>query len=67
VNVSVRILLKKAHGSRLVASKFDKEKRQSISKNSSKLINNVNKITKYYHQHENLYYLNHDALVEVSM
>lgn len=57
-----RILLKNAHGSRLVASKFDKERRQSIFKNSSKLVTNVNQIAKYCNQHENLDHLNHDAL-----
>jgi hypothetical protein len=55
LNMSVPILLKKAHGSRLVAPKFDKETRQSIAKDLSKLGANVNQIAKYcnQHQHEN--------------
>src|SRR5699024_11418925 len=46
---------KKAHGSRLVAPKFDKETRQSIAKELSKLGANVNQIAKYCNQHQ------HDA------
>ena len=46
---------KKAQGSRLVSPKLDKETRQSIAKDLSKLGANVNQIAKYcnQHQHEN--------------
>ena len=56
LNMSVPNFVKnKAHGSRLVAPKFDKETRQSIAKDLSKLGANVNQIAKYcnQHQHEN--------------
>lgn len=43
---------KKAHGSRLVAPKFDKETQQSIAKDLSKLGANVNQIAKYCNQHQ---------------
>lgn len=43
---------KKAQGSRLVAPKFDKETRQSIAKDLSKLGANANQIAKYCNQHE---------------
>ena len=56
LNMSVpSFVKKKAQGSRLVAPKFDKETRQSIAKDLSKLGANVNQIAKYcnQHQHEN--------------
>ena len=56
LNMSVPAFVKKkAQGSRLVAPKFDKETRQSIAKDLSKLGANVNQIAKYcnQHQHEN--------------
>lgn len=56
LNMSVPAFVKKkAQGSRLVAPKFDKETRQSIAKNLSKLGANMNQIAKYcnQHQHEN--------------
>ena len=56
LNMSVPTFVKKkAHGSRLVAPKLDKETRQSIAKDLSKLGANVNQIAKYcnQHQHEN--------------
>ena len=56
LNMSVQnFVKKKAHGSRLVAPKLDKETRQSIAKDLSKLGANVNQIAKYcnQHQHEN--------------
>ena len=43
---------KKAQGSRLVSPKFDKETRQSIAKDLSKLGVNVNQIAKYCNQHQ---------------
>ncbi|BEJ47299.1 hypothetical protein KSE1242_22870 (plasmid) [Staphylococcus epidermidis] len=43
---------KKAQGSRLVAPKLDKEMRQSIAKDLSKLGANVNQIAKYCNQHQ---------------
>lgn len=46
---------KKAQGSRLVSPKLDKETRQSIAKDLSKLVANVNQIAKYCNQHQ------HDA------
>ncbi|WHI56107.1 plasmid mobilization protein [Mammaliicoccus lentus] len=46
---------KKAQGSRLVSPKLDKETRQSIAKDLSKLGANVNQIAKYCNQHQ------HDA------
>ena len=53
LNMSVpNFIKKKAHGSRLVAPKFDKETRQSIAKDLSKLGANVNQIAKYCNQHE---------------
>lgn len=53
LNMSVpNFVKKKAQGSRLVAPKFDKETRQSIAKDLSKLGANVNQITKYCNQHE---------------
>src|SRR5699024_9850368 len=56
MNMSVpNFVKKKAHGSRLVAPKFDKETRQSIDKKLSKLSSNVNHIDKYYNQQQ------HDA------
>ena len=56
LNMSVPAFVKKkAKGSRLVAPKFDKETRQSIAKDLSKLGANMNQIAKYcnQHQHEN--------------
>lgn len=56
LNMSVpNFVKKKAQGSRLVAPKFDKETRQLIAKDLSKLGANVNQIAKYcnQHQHEN--------------
>ena len=56
LNMSVpNFVKKKAQGSRLVAPKFDKETRQSIAKDLSKLGANMNQIAKYcnQHQHEN--------------
>ncbi|MEB6611135.1 MobC family plasmid mobilization relaxosome protein, partial [Staphylococcus borealis] len=56
LNMSVPAFVKKkAQGSRLVAPKFDKESRQSIAKDLSKLGANVNQIAKYCNQHQ------HDA------
>ncbi|MDR5604342.1 plasmid mobilization relaxosome protein MobC [Staphylococcus coagulans] len=53
LNMSVPAFVKKkAHGSRLVAPKFDKETRQSIAKDLSKLGANVNQIAKYCNQHQ---------------
>ncbi|WP_180544196.1 plasmid mobilization protein [Staphylococcus haemolyticus] len=43
---------KKAQGSRLVAPKFDKETRQSIAKDLSRLGANANQIAKYCNQHQ---------------
>ena len=43
---------KKAQGSRLVAPKFDKETRQSIARDLSKLGANANQIAKYCNQHQ---------------
>ena len=56
LNMSVPAFVKKkAQGSRLVVPKFDKETRQSIAKDLSKLGANMNQIAKYcnQHQHEN--------------
>ncbi|MDW3978653.1 plasmid mobilization relaxosome protein MobC [Staphylococcus saprophyticus] len=54
LNMSVpNFVKKKAHGSRLVAPKFDKETRQSIAKDLSKLGANMNQIAKYCNQHKN--------------
>lgn len=48
LNMSVPAFVKKkAQGSRLVAPKFDKETRQSIAKDLSKLGSNANQIAKY--------------------
>lgn len=56
LNMSVPAFVKKkAQGSRLVAPKFDKETRQSIAKDLSRLGANVNQIAKYCNQHQ------HDA------
>lgn len=56
LNMSVpNFVKKKAQGTRLVAPKFDKETRQSIAKDLSKLGANVNQIAKYCNQHQ------HDA------
>lgn len=53
LNMSVPAFVKKkAQGSRLVAPKFDKEKRQSIAKDLSMLGANVNQIAKYCNQHQ---------------
>ena len=53
LNMSVpNFVKKKAQGSRLVAPKFDKETRQSIAKDLSKLGANVNQIAKYCNQHQ---------------
>lgn len=53
LNMSVPTFVKKkAQGSRLVAPKFDKETRQSIAKDLSKLGANANQIAKYCNQHE---------------
>ena len=56
LNMSVPAFVKKkAQGSRLVAPKLDKETRQSIAKDLSKLGANANQIAKYCNQHQ------HDA------
>jgi broad specificity polyphosphatase/5'/3'-nucleotidase SurE len=53
LNMSVpNFVKKKAHGSRLVAPKLDKETRQSMAKELSKLGANVNQIAKYCNQHQ---------------
>ena len=53
LNMSVPAFVKKkAQGSRLVAPKFDKETRQSIAKNLSKLGSSANQIAKYCNQHQ---------------
>ena len=53
LNMSVpNFVKKKAHGSRLVAPKFDKETRQSMAKDLSRLGANVNQIAKYCNQHQ---------------
>ena len=53
LNMSVPAFVKKkAQGSRLVAPKFDKETRQSIARDLSKLGANVNQIAKYCNQHQ---------------
>ncbi|OFQ09533.1 mobilization protein [Staphylococcus sp. HMSC072E01] len=53
LNMSVPAFVKKkAQGSRLVAPKFDKETRQSIAKDLSKLGSNANQIVKYCNQHQ---------------
>ncbi|MGZ9582877.1 plasmid mobilization protein [Staphylococcus epidermidis] len=53
LNMSVPAFVKKkAQGSRLVAPKFDKETRQSIAKDLSKLGVNANQIAKYCNQHQ---------------
>ena len=53
LNMSVPAFVKKkAQGSRLVAPKFDKETRQSIAKDLSKLGANGNQIAKYCNQHQ---------------
>ena len=53
LNMSVPAFVKKkAQGSRLVATKFDKETRQSIARDLSKLGANANQIAKYCNQHQ---------------
>ncbi|MBF7023301.1 plasmid mobilization protein [Staphylococcus kloosii] len=53
LNMSVpNFVKKKAQGSRLVAPKLDKETRQSMAKDLSKLGANVNQIAKYCNQHQ---------------
>ncbi|MEJ7537457.1 plasmid mobilization protein [Staphylococcus hominis] len=53
LNMSVPAFVKKkAQGSRLVTPKFDKETRQSIVKDLSKLGSNANQIAKYCNQHQ---------------
>jgi hypothetical protein len=53
LNMSVPAFRKeKAQGSRLVAPKFDKETRQSIARDLSKLGANANQIAKYCNQHQ---------------
>ena len=53
LNMSVpSFVKKKAQGSRLVAPKFDKETRQSIAKDLSRLGSNANQIAKYCNQHQ---------------
>ena len=53
LNMSVPAFVKKkAQGSRLVAPKFDKETRQSIAKDLSKLGANANQIANYCNQHQ---------------
>ncbi|HDR2437985.1 plasmid mobilization relaxosome protein MobC [Staphylococcus sp. HMSC068H08] len=53
LNMSVpSFVKKKAQGSRLVAPKFDKETRQSIAKDLSRLGANANQIAKYCNQHQ---------------
>ena len=51
LNMSVPAFVKKkAQGSRLVAPKFDKETRQSIARDLSKLGANANQIAKYFNK-----------------
>ena len=53
LNMSVpNFVKKKAQGTRLVAPKLDKETRQSMAKELSKLGANVNQIAKYCNQHQ---------------
>ncbi len=53
LNMSVPSFVKnKAQGTRLVAPKFDKETRQSMAKDLSRLGANVNQIAKYCNQHQ---------------
>ena len=53
LNMSVPAFVKKkAQGSRLVTPKFDKETRQSIVKDLSKLGSNAYQIAKYCNQHQ---------------
>lgn len=53
LNMSVPAFVKKkAQGSRLVTPKFDKETRQSIAKDLSRLGANANQIAKYCNQHQ---------------
>ena len=53
LNMSVPAFVKKkAQGSRLVVPKFDKETRQSIAKDLSRLGANTNQIAKYCHKHQ---------------
>jgi hypothetical protein len=52
MSVSPAFVKKKAQGSRLVAPKFDKETRQSIARDLSKLGANANQIAKYCNQHQ---------------
>ncbi|PEJ66373.1 MobC family plasmid mobilization relaxosome protein [Bacillus wiedmannii] len=43
---------KKAQGSRLISPKFDKETRQIMARNLSRMGNNMNQIAKYCHTHK---------------
>ncbi|MEX6260506.1 plasmid mobilization protein [Staphylococcus ureilyticus] len=53
LNMSVpSFVKKKAHGSRLVAPKLDKETRQSIAKDLGSMGANVNQIAKWFNQHK---------------
>lgn len=53
LNMSVpNFVKKKAHGSRLVAPKLDKETRQSIVKDLGTMGANVNQIAKWFNQHK---------------
>ncbi|PTK01882.1 plasmid mobilization relaxosome protein MobC [Staphylococcus saprophyticus] len=53
LNMSVpNFVKKKAQGTRLVAPKLDKDTRQSMAKELSKLGANVNQIAKYCNQHQ---------------
>ncbi|WP_440866011.1 plasmid mobilization protein [Staphylococcus shinii] len=53
LNMSVpSFVKKKAHGSRLVAPKLDKETRQSIVKDLGSMGANVNQIAKWFNQHK---------------
>ena len=53
LNMSVpNFVKKKAHGSRLVAPKLDKETRQSIVKDLGSMGANVNQIAKWFNQHK---------------
>ena len=53
LNMSVpNFVKKKAHGSRLVAPKLDKETRQLIVKDLGSMGANVNQIAKWFNQHK---------------
>src|SRR5699024_4202587 len=53
LNMSVTSFVKKkAHGSRLVSTKLDKETRQSIVKDLGSMGASVNQIAKWFNQHK---------------